>query len=321
MIKVCDYDQVEFESKRADARFCPAPKKCRQYAARAAGVDPETGEITESILPNGDKLKVEHKPKEYDREANLKAFQKMGLQKVEWIPTGIADFDELTKIPRGRITQIQGPYGVGKTTLCLNMIKGMKGIKILYIDSEASLNPELLVDLGVEAKNFDLYNDSAFFEDIMEIIVKAAKSGKYDVVILDSLATVTTRAETEGKSTDRNIGQKAFFTHKLIRMSQMDFKNTNTAFVVVNQEREMIGTYVPTKYTPGGTAVPYAASLIVGLKTIKSWRFPDKPKNGLYLGHEIEATILKSKVNQPWRVKKFKLFYPNPYGAEDKEDF
>lgn len=257
--------------------------------------------------------------KPYDREKNLAAFVKMGLKKTDWISTGIADFDALTEIPRGRITQIQGPYGVGKTTLCLNMIKGLASKKVLYIDSEASLNPELLVDLELNPKNFHLYNDSAYFEDIAEEIRKAAKSGKYDMVIFDSLASTTTKAESEGDITASNIGQKAKLMHKLIHVSQMDFKDTNTAFVVINQEREMIGTYVPTKYTPGGNAVPYAASLIIGLKTIKSWRFPKSPKDGMYLGHEVEATILKSKVNQPWRVAKFKLYYPNPVAQPVEE--
>lgn len=302
MIRTCEVDQVEFEG-RADAKYCSA--KCRKKAARKTPIAqiPSVFGASEPALD---------KEEPYDREKNLKAFIKMGLAKVEWISTGISDFDALTKIPRGRITQIQGAYGVGKTTLCLNMIAGMKGLKVLYIDSEASLNPELLADLKLSAKNFTLYNESAYLEDIIEVIKKAAKSGDYDVVIFDSLASVTTKAETEGNATDRNIGQKAFFTHKLIHMTQMDFKNTDTAFVVINQEREMIGTYVPTKYTPGGTAVPYAASLIVALKTIKSWRFPKDPKDGKYLGHEVEATIIKSKVNQPWRVKKFKLVYPKP---------
>ncbi len=314
MKATCQNCNQKFDAKRRTARFCSA--KCRVEAARKAGVDPETGEVLEVLDSKTDKLvKVPiKKVKEtgYDREKNLEAFQKMGLAKVDWITTGINDFDSLTQIPRGRITQIQGPYGVGKTTLCLNMIKGLKGQQVLYIDTEASLNPELLVDLEIEAENFMLYNDSAYFEDIAEVIRAAAKSGDFDIVILDSLAACTTRAEAENDITASNIGQKAKLTHKLIHLTQMDFKRTNTAFVVINQEREVIGSYVPQKYTPGGNAVPYAASLIVALKTVKSWRFPKSPKDGLYLGHEVEATIIKSKVNQPWRTQKFKLYYPKP---------
>lgn len=330
MRRICDNDQVEFEG-RADARFCSP--KCRMAAARKAGADPKTGEVLDASItpevtaegtwpsqeaPKSPEVKSDGE-KPYDREKNLQAFIKMGVAKVEWISTGIPEFDELTQIPRGRITQIQGPYGVGKTTLCLNMIKGLRDKKVLYIDSEASLNPELLVDLGLDAAKFTLYNESAYFEDIAEVIRSAAKSGVYDMVIFDSLAATTTKTESEGEFTARNIGQKAFLMHKLIHLTQMDFKATNTAFVIINQERDVIGSYTPQKYTPGGNAVPYAASLIVALKTIKSWRFPQKPKDNVYLGHEVEATIIKSKVNNPWRTKKFKLYYPNPQPVDKLE--
>ena len=313
MSKICEYDKLPFEPKRTDARYCSP--KCRKAAGRKGDVgsdmlSPQTVVTSVTIK----KLIMADEP--YDREANLKAFQKMGLQQVGWISTGIPDFDELTKIPRGRITQIQGPYGVGKTTLCLNMIAGMKNTKVLYIDSEAALNPDLLADLKIQASNFTLYNESANLEDIADVLRQAAKSGIYDVIIFDSLAMSTTKAIQEGEFTASNIGQKAKLMHKLISLVQMDLKDSDTALVVINQEREVIGGYFPQKYTPGGMAVPYAASLMISLKTIKSWRFPEKPKNGLYLGHEVEVTIIKSKVNSPWRTKKFKLLYPNPVAQE-----
>lgn len=326
---ICLNDGVEFEAKRKTAKFCPAPKLCRQEYARKNGIDIETGEVKvpEHPMPAPKKEAV---PKEYDREKNLKAFIKMGVADVDWISTGLPDFDALTQIPKGRVTHIFGPEGVGKTTLCLNMIRGLKNKKVFYVDSEAALNPYLLVDLELDPKLFNLYNESSYFEDISEAIREAASSGEYDMVIFDSLAACTTRAETEGKITDRNIGQKAFFMHKLLHMTQMEFKRTNTAFVIINQERDKIGGYVPEKYTPGGTAVPYAASLSIRLKTTKGRRFP-VPKKGAkrhtYEGHMVEATIIKSKVNQPWRTGEFKLLYPNPYEVEveqteeTKDDF
>lgn len=340
MQKLCAYDGKPFEAKRKSAKYCSPAHRLKalrekegEFDPKTVGVktvkihkrsdivpDPEDVPLTEEdvqemiIIDKARKLGIT--VEEYKRR--LAAFQKMGLSKVEWLSTGIKDFDELTKIPRGRITQIQGPYGVGKTTLCLNMIAGMKDAKILYIDSEASLNPELIMDLGISDKNFTLYNESAFLEDIAEVIQEAAKNGKYDVIVFDSLAACTTKAIAEGEFAASNIGQKAKLTHKLITLVQMPLKNTDTALVVINQEREVVGSYVPQKYTPGGMAVPYAASLMVALKTIKSWRFPQKPKDGLYLGHEVEATIIKSKVNQPWRTKKFKLLYPNPVAQDDE---
>lgn len=344
MKKICENPScgIEFEAKRKTARF--HNDKCRVEAARAAGVNPGTGEVLDArgveMNPTGPtvgkirSVRIPEKDgerlieasipvavagKNYDREKNLAAFIKMGVAKTDWISTGIPEFDELTQIPRGRITQIQGPYGVGKTTLCLNMIKGMRDKKVLYIDSEASLNPELLVDLELDPKLFHLYNESAYLEDISDILRAAAKSGAYELVIFDSLAMCTTKAIAENDITASNIGQKAKMMHKIISLIQMDLKDTNTALVVINQEREVLGGYVPTKYTPGGMAVPYAASLMIALKTIKSWRFPQKPKDNVYLGQEVEATIIKSKVNNPWRVKKFKLFYPNPVAITEEE--
>lgn len=330
MKKICLNDGVEFESKRKDAKFCPAPKKCRQEYARKNNIDEETGEIKDAgvktITVPSTKLMSQE-----DQELVVKAnklnislaeykkrmakFHKMGIVQVDWLSTGIPEFDALTKIPKGRVTHIFGPEGVGKTTLCLNLVRGLRDKKVFYADSEASLNPELLMDLGVDPDLFHVYNETSFFEDIAEKIKEAAESGQYDIVILDSLAACTTRAEFEGKITDRNIGQKAFFMGKLLHMTQAVFKNTNTAFVVINQERDKIGGYVPEKYTPGGTATPYAASLSIRLKTIKSWRFPTAPKGAkkhTYLGHEVEATIIKSKVNSPWRTAKFPLHYEAP---------
>lgn len=345
MIKKCLNDSVEFEAKRVSAKFCSV--NCRKAYARKNGINESNGEILErdglkpryeSVTKPAEMVQVidwreyedPNSPHyienpferpgdpDYDREANIAAFQKMGLDPTQWVTTGIKDFDSLTRIPLGRITQIQGPYGVGKTTLCLNMVRGLSRAKkkVLYIDSEASLNSELLGDLGVDKKYFTLYNESSYFEDISEVIRAAAKSGEYEVVIFDSLAMTTTKTIAESDITASNIGQKAKLTHKLISLVQMDFKNTNTAFVVINQEREVIGSYVPQKYTPGGSAVPYAASLIVALKTIKSWRFPKNPTDGVFKGQEVQATIIKSKVNQPWRTQKFKLFYPKPVVQE-----
>lgn len=340
MQRICEVDQVKFEG-RVDARFCSA--KCRKTAARAIGVDPKTGEILEKkLIPSQSEnsalsledqeyaLKAERlgiSLKEYKRRLN--AFIKMGVAKVEWIATGIPDFDALTMIPRGRITQIQGRYGVGKTTLCLNMIKGLKDRKVLYIDAEAALNPDLLVALGINDKKFTLYNESSYIEDISEIIRAGAKNGQYDIIVLDSVPMTTTKSIEASDITSKNIGQKAFIIHKLVELIAMDLKRTNTAMVFINQVRDLIGTPYADTYTPGGTGIPFQASLIVQLKSAKSWRFPRPKKdvkNHTFLGQEVEATIIKSKVNGPGRVAKFKLFYPNPTevpmeAIDVKEDF
>lgn len=324
MKKICPVDGTEFEAKRSTAVYCST--NCRVKAANKASVDPETGEVLPASIQSGAQAASPLGPKStpvksagklYNREANLKAFIKMGVAETNWISTGIPEFDELTKIPRGRVTQIQGRYGVGKTTLALNMVQGLTDKRVLYIDTEAALNPLLLVDLELNPKRFTLYNESNYIEEVAEVIREGAKSGDYDLIVLDSVPMTTTKTISDGKITDSNIGQKAKILHKLMEVIAMDLKKTDTAMVFINQERDVIGGYVPQIYTPGGTAIPFQASLIIALKTIKSWRFPDKPKDNMYLGHEVEATIIKSKVNQPWRKKKFKLYYPNPAVKEE----
>lgn len=311
----------KFPARKNKLYHSPA---CRTAAARALGVVPETGEVIEPQLPKGAEAhsvggaglaaqeRTKAAEKAYDRAGNLQKFIKMGISQVNWLPTGIPDFDSLTQIPRGRITQIQGRYGVGKTTLCLNMIAGQKGVKTLYIDAEAALNPHLLVDLEIDPDYFTLYNESNYIEDIYPVVQEAAKSGKYDLIVLDSVPMTTSKSIESSDPTAKNIGQKAFIYHKLCETIAMDLKNTDTAMVFINQVRDVIGSYTPQTYTPGGTGIPFQASLIVQLKTIPSWRFPKDPKNKIYLGHEVEATIIKSKVNQPHRVQKFKLYYPDP---------
>lgn len=309
MRKICENDGVEFEAARSTAKYCS--DTCRKEASR-------TKEAVEMVAEAPAPAAV---AEEYDPAAALAAFQAMGLEKVRWITTGIAEFDEFQRIPRGRVTQIQGPYAVGKTTLALNMIRGLRDHKIFYVDSEASLNPELLVELRLVPANFHLYNKSAYIEDIYEAVLEAAKSGQYDMIVLDSLASCTFRNEEEGEATAHNIGQKAKIVNKMMRVVPMHLKNSDTALVIINQEREVIGGYVPMKYTPGGMGVPYAASLIIGLKTIPSWRFPKDAKNGAYKGHEIEVVVLKSKVSQPHRKTKIKLYYPQPIAEEQPTDW
>lgn len=323
---------IKFKPTRANQRF-HAPK-CRVAAARALGVDPETGVVVDDPTREAMKRGIDGQgvvnhvggagpvaEAAYDREKNLAKFIKMGIPEVDWISTGIPEFDELTMIPRGRITQIQGRFGVGKTTLCLNMIKGIKGTRVLYIDTEAALNPHLLVDLEIDPDLFTVYNDSAFIEDIADVVADAAKKGTYDLIVLDSVPMTISKTIADSDITAKDIGQKAFILNKLVARIAMNLKRTNTAMVFVNQVRDFIGGYVPKEYTPGGTGIPYQASLIVHLKTIPSWRFPEKPKDKVYLGHEVLATLIKSKVNIPHRQKKFKLWYPEPRVENEQEPF
>lgn len=256
----------------------------------------------------------------YDREANLKAFQKMGIDSVEWLSTGIADFDAITRIPRGRLTQIEGRYSSGKTTLCLNMIAGLKGLKTLYIDTEGTVNPEQLVALEVEAKDFTMYNESAYLEKIFDVLSKALKKKTYDIIIVDSIAMTTTETRADSGVTASDLGQKARVLNKMLELIIGDLRVSKTALVFINQTRDKIGGFYPETYTPGGTGILYNASLMIKLHSAKSWRFPKAAKDGFYQGQEVEVTIVKSKVSTPGRTGRFKLHYPTPVPVDETDN-
>ncbi len=326
MKKNCENCNDEFEPKRSTAKYCS--DSCRVEASRKV----ETGKVGtfkhKTPLPDVIPPKITDNPFErdadekYDAEAALKAFKKMGLEEVEWLSTGIPSFDKLTMIPKGRLTQIEGRYSAGKTTLCLNIIAGLKDRKVLYIDTEASLNPSLLVALKLDPKKFELYNKSGYLEDIAPILRKAVESKKYDMIVLDSLAMTTTRTVAESDITASNIGQKAKIFNKTLELIMGDLRDSKTALVIINQTRDKIGTYTPETYTPGGSGKDYNSSLMISLKTIKSWRFgrtAADTKAKKFIGQEVEATIIKSKVNTPWRTAKFKLFYPSPRQEEQAD--
>jgi RecA/RadA recombinase len=318
---ICLNDGVAFEGKRSTAKFCS--DKCRVAYARKEGVDAVTGEIDQETPKQYDNPFERPVPAGYDPEAALAAFKKKGLDDVTWLTTGIPAFDLLTQIPKGRLTQIEGRYSVGKTTLCLNMIAGLKDRKVLYVDTEASLNPNLLVALRLDPKKFEIYNKSAYLEDVVPVLTKAIRDKTYDLIVLDSLAMSTTRTIAESDITASNIGQKAKLINKFLETIMGDLRDSKTAFVIVNQTRDKIGTYTPETYTPGGTGKDYNASLMISLKTIKSWRFgrtAADTKKKVFIGQEVEATIIKSKVNTPWRTAKFKLYYPQPIDRSFEED-
>lgn len=318
----CEQCNTEFESKRASAKYCST--KCRVAANRDV---PKPSAITDQDrddFPDLENIAKRLQISEEEYIRRIKVWEAKGVPRIKWLTTGIPELDDFQRIPKGRITQIQGPSSAGKTTLVLNMIKGLKDKRVLYIDTEATLNPELNILLGLDSGNVEIYDESTFLEDVYEKIVEAAKSGKYEAIILDSLAATTTVVEEMGKAGDANIGQKAKIMNKLTRILPQILKDNGTAFVVINQEREVIGGYVPQKYTPGGMGVIYACSLILGIRTIPSWRFPKDAKNGLFKGHEIEVRVIKSKVSTPHRITKVKLYYPNPVAHPElvySEDF
>ncbi len=227
------------------------------------------------------------------------------LGDLEFITSGIAEVDAITGgLPKSRISEIYGVQGVGKTHLmykCLSAISN-EG-KTLYIDVENAMNPARLKSMGVNEKNILIANMS-MLEDVAEYTI--ANIDKYDVMIVDSVAALIPKAELEGATGDQFIGLKARLMGQWLRRLVPVLGKSKCAMLFINQLRESPSVYVP-KFTPGGRALPYAASLRLELSYNRSSRISDKA--GGYTGHRVLVEVTKSKVCKPYQKTEFDLEY------------
>lgn len=210
-------------------------------------------------------------------ERRLKGFLQQ-LPKTQWVETNTA-LDSLTRLPKGRITILYGKFGIGKSTLAQLVSAGVTG-RVLYIDTEAALNPERLAKLEIEPDSFHVYRE-AFIENIYELLTDPKTLKEYDLIIWDSVGNTSFRSEVEGEPTDMNIGTKPRIMNKLMRILPNLLRESDTTLLLINQEREGIGTYA-ANYIPGGKGQMYSASLVVRL----TGKYP-----------KVNAEITKSRVS------------------------
>lgn len=218
------------------------------------------------------------------------------IPKVEFFTSGVPEIDEITGgVPKNRITEIFGFKGVGKTFLAKQMMGNMDGLKVLYIDTENALDktPEHVTTIN---------------EHILETIAELvnASLGKFDIVIVDSVASMVPKAEYESETGEYTMGLKARLMGQWMRKVNPHLAGSGTALVFINQQRDTMDMYGPKRFTPGGKALPYASSLRLELKTNKADRVT---KNGEVVGHWVHVEVEKSKVCRPWQKTKFKLVY------------
>lgn len=222
---------------------------------------------------------------------------------IEFITSGIEEIDAITKFPRGRITEISGMQGVGKSELVQTCLTNMSHEgKVLYIDAENALNPTRLLAKGGEAKNI-IISDMCILEDVAKLTVDSVN--KYDVIVIDSVATLVTKAEAEGETGDQFVGLKARLMGQWMRKLIGPLGKSKCAVVFINQIREGMSMFTPT-FKPGGKALPYASSLCLHLSANKSDRIV---KDGVAVGHWVNVELTKSRVCPPYQKTKFKLKY------------
>lgn len=222
-----------------------------------------------------------------------------------FIVSGVVELDELLGggLPKGRIVEMWGSEGVGKTHLAsLIAANASKISKVLYVDSEYALNKARVASLGANMKNIAYLADSRL-ERVCELLVESV--GKYDIIILDSLAQLTPSSVANSEVGERSIGLFALLLKHWILKFRPVIANSKTAFLMLNQYRPPIGLYA-TEQPPGGMAVRHACDVRIKLtKTSKDLIYKDKE----LVGHTVNLIVKKNRLGAPGQTAKVKIIY------------
>lgn len=227
----------------------------------------------------------------------------------EFIPTGVEELDSIIGggFYRGRITEVWGQEGCGKTTLvCTMLANASKDLKILYVDSEFALNKRRVEALGANTKNISFIQD-ARLERVCELLIDSV--GKYDLIILDSLAYLTPSSIDEQSVGENAIGLFARQIKHWVVKFRPRLGISDTAMVVINQYRKPLGMYAKAE-SPGGTSFHHAVDVRLLLTTSSVDKIEKKVEGAtVRAGHWVHVEVKKSKVSQPFVKTKYKLIY------------